>query len=363
MSIERREYPDDGLMPELQGTLARKLRPFARPATPRALWQLANTVIPFVALWSIMAFSRHAGWHYLWTLALAPAAAAFYVRLFILQHDCGHGSFFGSRRANQWLGSALGLVTLFPFAYWKKTHDVHHATSGDLDRRLLGDITTLTVAEYRALSRWGKFCYRMYRSMPIMLVVGPIYQFVAKHRLPIGMPWRWTREWRSVALNNLALVCLVGALGTWLGWRVLLEVHLPVISLAGAAGVWLFYVQHTFEGGYWARGAGWHPQRAAIAGSSFYDLPPMLRWFTANIGYHHIHHLAPRIPNYNLRAAHEATPDLPGLKRLGLRESLRSARLKLWSEELSCLVDYSILRGAGTVRGTSACPPPGAPGS
>lgn len=319
------------------------LRSFARSSNPRALWQLFNTVVPFLATWALAAWGWRAGWHPAWMLSLSLIASAFYVRLFILQHDCGHGSFFTSRRANRWTGSVLGLVTLFPFAYWKKTHDVHHATSGDLDRRLLGDIRTLTVDEYRALSFWGRLGYRLYRSMPVMLLVGPIYQFVAKHRLPIGMPWSWRREWRSVALNNLALAGLVWGLSSWLGWPVLIAVQLPVVALAGIFGVWLFYVQHTFDGGYWRRSEDWDPLQAAVAGSSFYDLPSVLRWFTGNIGYHHIHHLSPRIPNYHLRAAHDATQGLPalsGLRRLGLRDSLSCARLKLWCEERRCMVGW-----------------------
>lgn len=335
-------------MPDSTRHLIDNLRPFARASLPRALWQLANTLIPFVAAWSLVAWSWLAGWHYAWTLALAVPAAAFYVRLFILQHDCGHGSFFANRRANNWVGAGIGLITLFPYAYWKKTHDVHHATSGNLDKRLLGDIRTLTVAEYRAESFLGRLGYRLYRSMPVMLIIGPIYQFVAKHRLPIGMPWSWTREWRSVALNNLALLGLVAVLCAWLGWRGLLAIHLPVIALAGSLGVWLFYVQHTFEGGYWTRTEDWDPREAAIAGSSFYDLPAVLRWFTGNIGYHHIHHLSPRIPNYHLRAAHRAAPGFPGLRRLGLRDSLACAKLKLWDEELQRMVDFAGARRQAT---------------
>ena len=337
-------------MPVDTQPLVDTLRPFAKPSLRRALWQLANTLIPFIGAWALVAWSWVAGWNYFWTLALALPAAAFYVRLFILQHDCGHGSFFANRHANRWVGAGLGLITLFPFAYWKKTHDVHHATSGNLDKRLLGDIRTLTVAEYRSCSFLARLGYRLYRSMPVMLIIGPIYQFVAKHRLPIGMPWAWKREWRSVALNNLALLALAGTLSAWLSWPVLLAVQLPVVALAGMFGVWLFYVQHTFEGGYWTRSGNWDPRQAAIIGSSFYDLPPTLRWFTANIGYHHIHHLSPRIPNYHLRAAHEATGDLPGLRRLSLRDSLACARLKLWSEELGAMVDYSGARARPSKR-------------
>ena len=317
-------------------TLAR----FSRPSLPRALWQLANTLIPFIAGWSAAVWSWRAGWNPLVTAACVVFAAGFYVRLFILQHDCGHGSFFASPRANRWLGACLGLITMFPFSYWKKTHAVHHATSGNLDRRVLGDIRTLTVQEFSDCSRWGRLVYRVYRSVPVMLGIGPLFQFVAKHRLPIGMPWHWKKEWRSVALNNLGLTILLGAMGLQLGWPVLLFVHLPIIVVAGAAGVWLFYVQHTFEGGYWTRGASWDARRAATDGSSFFDLPAPLRWLTGNIGYHHIHHLATRIPNYHLRAAHAALPPPPGLRRLGLRDSFACARLKLWDESLGRLVGF-----------------------
>ena len=190
---------------------------FARASLPRALWQLANTLPPFLALWGAMAWAHHSR-SYFSMLLLALPAAAFYLRLFIIQHDCSHGSFFRTARANRRLGACLGIITLFPFSYWQKTHALHHATSGNLDRRVLGDIRTFTVREYAARSTWIRFCYRFYRSMPVMLGLGPFFQFVVKHRLPIGMPWKWKKEWRSVALNNLALLALGILLGAWLGW-------------------------------------------------------------------------------------------------------------------------------------------------
>jgi len=320
-------------------TWNRLLAPYKRPSLRRALVQLATSILPFVAIWATMAWSVGAS-HYWLTALLAVPAVGFFLRLFMIQHDCGHGAFFPSTRANNWLGAVLGVLTFFPYGYWRRTHAIHHATHGNLDRREFGDIKTLTVREYQARRPAGRLAYRLYRNPFVLFGLGPIFQFIIKHRFPFGIPFTWKREWASVLWTDAAILAVGGGLAWLLGWQTVVIVHLSIMLLAGSLGVWLFYVQHQFEDSYWDDGDEWSFHRAGADGSSFYDLPRVLHWFTANIGYHHIHHLSSRIPNYRLRECFEENPELQQVTHLTLRDSLSCARLRLWDEERRRMIGF-----------------------
>ncbi|HUD50087.1 fatty acid desaturase [Parvibaculum sp.] len=309
------------------------------PHFGRSLGELAITALPLVALWTAAWAATAFGYWWI-SLLLAIPAAGFLVRLFTIQHDCGHGSFFSHKLLNDWVGRALGVLTMTPYDFWRRTHALHHASCGNLDRRGVGDIDTLTVREYLARSRWGRLKYRLYRNPVVLFVVGPAYMFLLQQRLPVGLMRSGWRPWISTQATNVAIVAIAAGLMWLIGIQAFLLVHLPIVMLAASIGVWLFYVQHQFEETLWARNDGWSFHEAALYGSSHYDLPHVLRWFTANIGIHHVHHLCSRIPFYRLPHVLRDHPDLRDVGRMTLMESFGCVRLTLWDEEKERLVSF-----------------------
>ena len=316
---------------------------YREPSYGRSAIELAVSFGPLAALWVLMWLSYSFGYWWL-TLLLAVPAAGFLVRLFMIQHDCGHGAFFRRRVVNDWIGRVLGVLTLTPYDFWRRTHAIHHATSGNLERRGIGDIDTLTVREYLALSFWGRLKYRLYRHPVVMFGVGPAYLFILRHRLPIGLMRGGWVPWLSTMGTNFAAAVIVALLIWLIGVGPFLLVHLPIMLLAATMGVWLFYVQHQFEHTMWADDESWDLHEAALHGSSHYVLPAILRWFTANIGIHHVHHLCSRIPFYRLPRVLRDYPELGQIGRLTLRESIKCVRLVLWDEHARQLVSFREMR-------------------
>lgn len=318
------------------------LAAYREPSQRRSLFELGVSLVPFFGLWAL-------AW---WSLSISPWLAAgiavlnggFLVRLFAIQHDCGHAAFFRERWLNDKVGRVLGVLTLTPYDVWKRTHSIHHSTSGNLDRRDIGDIDTLTVREYRERSALGRLRYRLYRHPVVLFGLGPSYMFLLKNRLPIGLMRSGWRYWASAMGTNAAVAVAVGAIGYLGGWMPLVFIYLPTTLTAASIGVWLFYVQHQFEETHWASGENWQLHDAALQGSSHYVLPPILRWLTANIGVHHVHHLYSRIPFYRLPEVLRDHPALADAQRLTLRESLACVRFHLWDEKTRRLLSFAEAR-------------------
>jgi omega-6 fatty acid desaturase (delta-12 desaturase) len=314
------------------------LAKYRQPHAGRSTFELAVTVIPFAALWALTWLSVHFG--FWWGLVLIVPAAAFLLRLFMIQHDCGHGSFFARRSIDDWTGRTIGVLTLTPYDYWRRAHAEHHASAGNLDERGVGDIATLTIAEYNARSWLGRLTYRLYRHPLVMFGIGPAWLFLLKQRLPFGMMRSGPLPWISTMATNAA-IAIVAALLIWaVGLVPFLVIHLPIVLLAGAAGIWLFYVQHQFEETHWSKEPEWQFPKAALHGASHYHLPLVLRWVTGNIGIHHVHHLSSRVPYYRLPEVLRDYPELSNIGRITLMESFRCVQLVLWDEKSKRLVSF-----------------------
>lgn len=318
------------------------LAPYWGADTRKSIAQLMTSAVPFVVLWYLAYRSLAVG--YWLTLAVAVPTAGFMMRLFMIQHDCGHGSFFHSRRARDTVGFWIGVLVLTPYEYWRKTHAYHHAHSGDLSFRGFGDIDTFTVEEYLSWPWLKRMGYRIYRNPLVLFSIGPAFHFIVKHRYPWDIPRDWTHAWRSVWLTNLAIAGVVAVMVLMVGWKAFLMVQLPVTLMACSLGVWLFYVQHQFEHTYWHWHQNWDYYDASLHGSSYLKLPAPLQWLTANIGVHHVHHMSARIPNYKLQQVHDENPEFQVVTQVTFKDTWRLINLTLWDEERRRLVRFKDLR-------------------
>ena len=314
------------------------LSPYFGADNQKSAVQLAVSAVLFFGTWVLMYWTLDV--HYALTVALAIPAAGFLMRLFMIQHDCGHGSFFKSQKLANAVGFVIGVMTLTPYHYWRKTHAIHHAHSGDLDLRTFGEIETLTVEEFEALTPFKRLYYRVYRNPLVLFGPGAAFHFLFKHRYPWDVPRKWKREWRSVRWTNLALVGILVAAWATIGLQRFLMVQIPITLAACTMGVWLFYVQHQYEEAYWHRHVNWNYFDAGLYGSSFLVLPKPLQWLTANIGLHHVHHLNSRIPNYRLQKAHDENPELWEVHRLGIIDGIKTLPLALWDEPNNRLISF-----------------------
>ena len=316
----------------------KRLAPYRQASDTRATIELALTAAPLAGLWLVSWIVYH---YSLWlSLALSVPTAGFMVRLFMLQHDCGHLALFKNKQVNDWVGRVLGAFTLTPYDYWRHAHAQHHMGSGNLDRRGIGDINTLTLAEYKARSLWGRFQYRLYRNPIVLFVIGPIYVFLIAQRFPKDLFQGGRAAWLSVFGTNAGILVMSAVMMYFIGVPAFLMVHLPVVILAAAIGVWLFYVQHQFDETHWSSPPEWTHEEAALHGSSYYDLPKPLMWLTGNIGIHHLHHLSSRIPFYRLPQVLRDYPELKNVGRITLWQSFKSVNLALWDEGAKKLISF-----------------------
>jgi len=307
----------------------------------KSLWQLVDTFVPYGLLWALMIYTIRQGYPYWVTLALAVVAGGILVRVFILFHDCCHGSFFTSRRANAILGYVSGILTFTPYEDWRYAHNIHHATAGHLDRRGIGDIRTMTTAEYLAAPRRRRLAYRIYRNPFVLFGPGAALLFLFFQRFTTKGAGK--RERRSVLLTNLALLVIAGTASLTIGFHTYLLIQLPVILIGASLGLWLFYVQHQYESVYWAHYESWDPMKVALGGSSYFKLPKILQWLSGNIGLHHIHHARPTIPNYHLQQCHDDIPAFHAVEPLTIRTSIKSLRLALYDEKQQKLISFHSL--------------------
>ncbi|TSB46042.1 fatty acid desaturase [Alkalicoccobacillus porphyridii] len=320
--------------------LTQQVLKYAKGENKNSITQLLNTFIPFIALWVGAYLLMNIS--YLLSVPLIIVAAGFLIRIFIIFHDCCHGSFFKSKKVNLILGTITGVITLFPFTQWKRDHSIHHATSSNLDKRGTGDIWVFTIEEYQAASRWEKLMYRLYRNPVVMFGLGPIYLFLIKNRF--NRKDAPLKERMNTYTTNALIVAFALCTILLVGWQAFLLIQGPIFFISGMLGIWLFYVQHTFEDTYFEEDENWDYVKAAVEGSSYYKLPPLLQWLTGNIGYHHVHHLSPRIPNYKLAKAHNETEQLKNIPTVTLLTSLQSLKFRLWDTTEKRFVGYKALK-------------------
>ncbi|TRM10984.1 fatty acid desaturase [Lentibacillus cibarius] len=324
-----------------QAQLKKSVAAFANPDTKASILQLINTIPPFFLIWFLAYESLSVS---IWlTLALTVLASGFVVRIFIIFHDCTHGSFFKNGKANRIVGTITGVITLFAFEKWKRSHAIHHATSGNLDKRDTGDVWVMTVDEYMAASFWGRLAYRLYRNPIVMFGLGPLYLYFLSNRFNRKGAKR--KERLNTYIINASVAVIYGLLIWTIGWEAFLIIQLPIMFIAGALGIWLFYVQHQFEDSYFENEDEWDFVKAAVDGSSYYKLPKVLQWLTGSIGFHHVHHLSPKVPNYHLEKAHESTPPLKQATTITLASSLKSIRFRLYDETNKTFISFKEVKG------------------